>query len=68
VLYIFADYANSKSVVHRFIKEVAIELDNIRVVLSFEQLNGFFLTENFSGALNLLCIRLACLESWPLLL
>ena len=42
VLDILADDADSESVVHCFIEEVTEELNDIWMVLSLEQLNGFF--------------------------
>jgi hypothetical protein len=50
VFYVFAYDSNSEGVVHSFVEEVTIELDNVGVVLSFEKLNGFFLTEKLTRA------------------
>lgn len=43
MLNVLTNDANSKSVVHSFIKEVAVELNNIWVVLGLEQLDCLFL-------------------------
>lgn len=45
MLNILANNANSECVVHSFVEEVAVELNDVRVVLSFEQLDGFLLHE-----------------------
>ena len=36
MLYKFADNANTIRIVHRLVKEIAVELDHIRVVLRFK--------------------------------
>jgi hypothetical protein len=43
VLYEFTDYTYSVSVVHCFIEEITVKLNDVRVVLGFEQLYCFFL-------------------------
>jgi hypothetical protein len=58
---ILADDTNSECVVHGFIKEIPIKLDNVGVVLCLKKLYGFFLSpRKFEmKSENLLCIRLA---------
>lgn len=43
MLDVLADNRNPESIVHGLVKEVTVKLDNIRVVLCFEKLNGFLL-------------------------
>jgi hypothetical protein len=60
MLNILADNADSESVVHGFVEEISIKLNNIGVVLGFEKLDGLFLSRLFEmKSQNLLCIRLA---------
>lgn len=40
---VFAHDAYTESVVHRFVEEITVKLDNVGMVLRFEQLNCFFL-------------------------
>ena len=51
VLDVLADNADAERVVHGLVEEVSEELDDVRMVLGFEQLHGFFLTHVDSSQL-----------------
>lgn len=45
VLDVLAHNANSERVIHGFIEEITVELDDVRVVLGLEKLHCFFLSQ-----------------------
>ena len=62
MLYKFADNANTIRIVHRLVKEIAVELDHVGVILRLEKLHGFFLLtglERGMGGLTLYSLSLS---------
>jgi len=43
VLNVFADDADAECVIHCLVEEIPVEMNDVRVVLSFEKLNCLFL-------------------------
>jgi len=65
VLDILQHDADAERVIHGLVKEIAVELDDVRVVLSFKQLDGLFLDTELILTGYLLYTHSICQESWP---
>ena len=58
VFYVFANDSDTECIVHGFIEEVSIKLDDVWMILSFKQLYGFFLKTQMRLAIKVIpCIR-----------